>query len=275
MCYYPIYKPETLLSKKTTEDYLSGSTVNTTETFFYNQNNLLNYKSTEPSSIFRSLEDRFYYPTDIVNNAQYDLATKQNMQKLIDLNRLSEKVKIESSIRTKGQLTTKTTYVEYENGNRYLPLNFFSALGSNSLLCDLSVKYNSQSNIIEKKDKNLQVTSYVWSYNGQYPIAEIKNATYQQVSNAVPGFLSAIESWANPSDLMLNSFFGSLRSGLTGAQITTYTYKPLVGMTSATDPRGVTTYYDYDEFNRLKEVYQKDSNGSKLTITQHDYNYKH
>ncbi|MBV5342330.1 hypothetical protein JZU68_01495 [bacterium] len=88
----------------------------------------------------------------------------------------------------------------------------------------------------------------------------------------MPGFLSHIEGSANPSDLMLNSLFGGLRNGLPNALITTYTYKPMVGMTSATDPRGVTTYYEYDDFNRLKQTYIIE-NGEKKILQKYDYHY--
>ena len=54
------------------------------------------------------------------------------------------------------------------------------------------------------------------------------------------------------------------------AQITTYTYKPLVGVTSMTDAKGMTTFYEYDAFQRLKAV--KDQSGNILKYT--DYHYK-
>jgi YD repeat-containing protein len=44
-------------------------------------------------------------------------------------------------------------------------------------------------------------------------------------------------------------------------------------MTSQTDPRGVTTYYEYDTFNRLKRTYIKE-NGVEKTIQTYDYHYK-
>ncbi|MBB6240540.1 YD repeat-containing protein [Pedobacter sp. AK013] len=54
------------------------------------------------------------------------------------------------------------------------------------------------------------------------------------------------------------------------AQVTTFTYKPLIGMTSSTDAKGMTTYYEYDAFQRLKAI--KDQNGNILKQT--DYHYK-
>jgi YD repeat-containing protein len=62
----------------------------------------------------------------------------------------------------------------------------------------------------------------------------------------------------------------SLRSGLPSALITIYTYKPLVGITSVTDPNGVTTYYEYDSFGRLQ--YLRDDKGN--IRKSYDYHYK-
>ena len=52
--------------------------------------------------------------------------------------------------------------------------------------------------------------------------------------------------------------------------ITTYTYQPLVGITSITDARGYVTYYEYDSQNRLR--YVRDTNNHLLT--EHQYNFK-
>jgi YD repeat-containing protein len=44
------------------------------------------------------------------------------------------------------------------------------------------------------------------------------------------------------------------------AQMTTYTYDPLIGITSQCDPRNSIYYYEYDAFSRLKRVEDQDGN---------------
>jgi YD repeat-containing protein len=53
------------------------------------------------------------------------------------------------------------------------------------------------------------------------------------------------------------------------AQIITYTYKPLIGITSQTDPSGKTIYYEYDGLGRLKDIKNQDGNIIKV------YNYRY
>lgn len=56
----------------------------------------------------------------------------------------------------------------------------------------------------------------------------------------------------------------------TDAQVLCYTYEPFIGMTSQTDAKGMTTYYDYDSFGRLMNV--RDQNGNILK--NYTYHYK-
>lgn len=57
-----------------------------------------------------------------------------------------------------------------------------------------------------------------------------------------------------------------------GSQTYTYTYIPYVGISSITDPRGITTYYNYDDAGRLTEVYQI-SDGKKQVMQTYYYHY--
>jgi len=111
---------------------------------------------------------------------------------------------------------------------------------------------------------------YLWGYNGQYPIAKIENATYESVMNAL-GCLPESLSGNTSFDASVIAKLRSDNTNLSNAQITTYTYQPLAGILTETDPRGVTIYYNYDTLNRLQNI--KDANGK--VIQQFNYNYKH
>ena len=64
-------------------------------------------------------------------------------------------------------------------------------------------------------------------------------------------------------------YLDELRMHKPGAQVTTYTYEPLIGMTSQTDPNGITIHYRYDEFGRMKEV--RDDDNNVIQILQYHY----
>ncbi len=113
-------------------------------------------------------------------------------------------------------------------------------------------------------------TCYIWSYQGKYPVAEIRNATYQQAKDAL-----GID---NRGKYVIDMIPGS-NTGLSGTQIdilkaipnamvTIYTYKPMVGISTVTDPSGRTSTFHYDAANRLSAV--KDADGNLVET----YEYK-
>lgn len=55
-----------------------------------------------------------------------------------------------------------------------------------------------------------------------------------------------------------------------GSIMSTYTYDPLIGMTSVTDANNSTTYYEYDAFGRLEIMRDPDEN----IVKHYKYNYK-
>ena len=55
-----------------------------------------------------------------------------------------------------------------------------------------------------------------------------------------------------------------------GAQMTTSTYLPIVGLSSRSDENNLTTYYEYDEMSRLKVI--RDNN--KKILKSYEYSYK-
>ena len=80
--------------------------------------------------------------------------------------------------------------------------------------------------------------------------------------------LDNIES--DPLQTGLNNEQEQQLRNISDAHVTTYTYKPMVGITSVTDPSGRRKTYDYDTSGRLITV--KDESGN--IIERYDYRYK-
>ena len=116
-------------------------------------------------------------------------------------------------------------------------------------------KYNPRINRLEEvRDKKANIaTTYLWSYRGLYPIAEITNATLSEVEDKIgKNPIETLQSTYMPEMSIVNN----LRNLLPNASIKTMTYEPLIGMSSFTDPKGYTQYYEYDDFKRIKTIYE-------------------
>ena len=149
-----------------------------------------------------------------------------------------------------------------------------------TLIPEMYYKYDSHGNIRESKPAGSNIpTTYLWGYKHQYPIAKIENAAYESVQTAL-GYNndSQVETLADKDELSSSDWttINNLKTQLPNALVTTYTYKPLVGMMTMTDPRGVVTYYDYDDFGRLKETYYYEDNdpNKKRIVENNEYHYK-
>lgn len=136
------------------------------------------------------------------------------------------------------------------------------------------VSYDKYGNPKEVVDENGIRTVYLWGYNGRHIIAEIKNASLSNLQSyfTINGLIVEIPS----SDIEPTSadyaILNNIRSSLSNALVTTYEYNPLVGMTSMTDPRGITTIYEYDSQNRLDCVKVKKDN-NEIILKKYNYHY--
>ncbi|MDR0938893.1 MAG: hypothetical protein LBN29_05995 [Mediterranea sp.] len=122
-------------------------------------------------------------------------------------------------------------------------------------------------------------TAYIWSYAGQYPIAEIQmgdsDYTFQDIVRAAMlttslNGLSDITRSIVPNEISLQS--GSFQRGMRKALVKTYTHDPFAGITSITTTDGTTTYYEYDPLGRLYGVYILKGN-VKSYLDEYRYNY--
>lgn len=132
-------------------------------------------------------------------------------------------------------------------------------------------RYSPMGNPVEVKT-NEGTSVILWGYNGMYPIAEIKNCTYASVASRIgENVIINAECSAKPDDTFMAAI-DALRTVLPASDITTMTYKPLVGVTSMTDARGFRVNYNYDTSGRLIEEYFME-NGTKRTLKKYTYHY--
>ena len=107
--------------------------------------------------------------------------------------------------------------------------------------------YDTYGNVIQSQRRDDLAVAYLWGYNHCLKVAEVVGKTYAQ---ATAGINQAnLQSY---SAATLTAELNKLRGA--GRLVTTYTYDPLTGMTTETDPAGITTYYEYDGLNRLQYV---------------------
>ncbi|WP_339624827.1 RHS repeat domain-containing protein [uncultured Winogradskyella sp.] len=137
-------------------------------------------------------------------------------------------------------------------------------------------EYDSDGNILQVSKADGMDITYIYGYNNTLPVAKIENATYTQVSS----YVNNIKNKSNiDDDRCLDSSscdeknmriaLQSLRSNLPNAMVTTYTYDPLIGVTSITDSKGYTVYYEYDNLHRLVRV--KDEDGKIMSENKYHY----
>jgi YD repeat-containing protein len=199
---------------------------------------------------------------------------KAPVERMIELNRLTTPL-VEKQMVGNEQITLVNQYKDWGN-NLILPEKLYTKKGNG--IEEVRIIYHNYDlygnpQYITKDDAEKVV--YLWGYNHRYPVAEIKNATYTQVVAQIQGGQTTINAIAagNTFSNSDQNKINALRTALPNAQVTTYTYKPLVGILTVTDPNGITTHYEYDSFTRLKRTYLIE-NGSEKTIQRYNYHYQ-
>jgi YD repeat-containing protein len=155
-------------------------------------------------------------------------------------------------------------------------------IDNSGLIPEMTYKYDKHFNIIETTPfKSGTTSAYVWGYNNRYPVifgqnvnsADLEAALNETVDSLyyLINIVGNLKTESQKSEW--NHFNTTLRSNqlLKEALITTYTYSPLVGLTSKTDPNGIATYYEYDNFGRLENIRDNDSK----IIANYWYNFQH
>lgn len=178
-----------------------------------------------------------------------------------------------------GTVPLRSIKTNYYNWGNYIiaPITIQTKSGSNSYVTQATYNsYDTKGNILQITGKDGIVTSYIWGYNQTFPVAKIVNIAQSQISSSI---LTAIQNYVFTNSAVYSSIqtdVNYLKTQLSSYinnsayQVTLYTFKPLVGMSSQTDPNGVTTYYEYDDFGRLKWI----KNDDGYITNRNTYHYK-
>ncbi|MEX0273466.1 MAG: RHS repeat domain-containing protein [Flavobacteriaceae bacterium] len=277
-----------------TTTVLDGEEMVTTQDNEYSglENHYLLRRSTTVTSKGETIATEHTYPGDLEVPGSQDLVDKNNL--------VAQMATTVTLVKTDANGTTVETPVSKQ-------IQQYSTVADNIVLPEtLSVQkgtgatqqfffgYYPNGNLKQTARENAPAVCYIWGYDRRYPIAKITNMTLAEVETAMAGLPTAYNTVAGiralsdaDDDRTLDTTDGNdnkeyvgregalrqaldaLRKVLPTAMVTTYTHDPSIGVTSITDPRGNTTYYDYDAFHKLSSV--RDAQGHLLTDHTYDF----
>ncbi len=213
----------------------------------------------------RTRTSRYFYPTDLQLTGELETARtlmiNRNMINLVLKTDLLEQSKLLKSLYNQYKIFGLPRYLR--------PYHTFSKIKDSIETESIYMnKYDTAGNILERQKVNGFKEVYLWGYNDQYPVAKIVGSDSATVSAVVT---QAQINAAVSNDQTLRTLLNTLRtdSRTKNAEVTTYTYKPLLGITSETDPTGKITFYEYDSFGRLSFI--KDEKGNILKKLCYNY----
>jgi YD repeat-containing protein len=268
VAFNPISSNKTLLASEESTLYFGNDSIKTNTSYAYDDyDQLSSFETNDSKGNVLKKENRYPYD-DQDDQTNTSMVYSGVINPIIETNTYLNNTEISG---------VKTDYKTLSNSNIYIPkiftkLNIKTKKGSGNYENEITFyKYgnyntNSKHKLLEFITKENLSTTILWGYERKYPIAKIENATFSEVAQTLNLTETQLENLDESDLTQLNS----LRNALPNSMVTTFTYDPLIGVTSITDPRGQTMYYHYDSFNRLE--YVKDAEGSILSKNQ--YNYK-
>jgi hypothetical protein len=233
------------LQSVVTREFSGTGTLTQTETYTFNAEGSKS-TATTINSKGESLITKYYYANDNMINATIDAAMTQ-------VHNTGTPVITEQYKGTTLLSKQRTVYGNFPSITSPVPQFIYDQKGSNPEELRVTINsYDDRGNITQYTEQNNIPVSFVWNADKTLPIAKVENAAYTTLQS-LPGGLSA-----------------DFRAQLPNARVTTYTYKPLIGVSTITDANNRPNYYEYDAFGRL--LFIKDHKGN--IVKTFDYHYK-
>lgn len=210
--------------------------------------------------------EEFKYPADFSSTYPYYL--------LLSSNQLNPIIEQTSSVVKSGNLVKplSKTHVDYQvfGSSVIEPFEVFKSTESYNPVSQIRImEYDSYGNIRRTIGKDGINTIYVWGYEGKYVVAKVSVPllTYSELISQSGLSESLINDFTvTPAALRIE--LDKLRN-ISGALVSTYTFKYPIGMLSETDPNRISKYYEYDQFGRLVVIRDNENNILKKLC----YNY--
>ncbi|OXE96065.1 hypothetical protein BC749_101315 [Flavobacterium araucananum] len=246
--------------------------VKTSINYNYSINSLQLASQSTKNSKGETLETKYFYPQDP------EMASEPFVKELIAGNRIGTPLNTKT-FRGQTKLTEQKTIYDKSPARigfllpKYILQNKGAAALNNAIDKKIAFDlYDDKGNLLQYTQEGATPVSMIWGYNKTLPVAKIENIAYASIPVNLINELQTASSDKGTEASMLtavNKVFYTA-SGLGNTAITTYMYKPLVGVSRITDPSGMSTYYDYDNFNRLKYIKDQDLN----VLQTNYYHYK-
>lgn len=267
MVKYSIYSwwvhPETVTETMYDENG-QNPLITVTNSYYDNLSHLQLTRSESVNSKGETIKTTYTYPHDYSGNPVYAAMIAKNI--IIPV----ITTKVENVVSgTPSELSFSRINYGDAGNNNYVPDSVEKSLkGTTPPDVEGTIdSYDTYGNILQFTDKTGLVNAIIWGYDHKYPVAKVTGASYATAVAQLTG--SSVTALQTMDGATLRTELHRIRTNLSSAFVTSYTYAELIGVTSITDPNNKTNTYEYDAFGRLSVIRDQDGNAVK----KNDYVY--
>lgn len=247
-----VYTDNYRLKSKTEKETNGTITITRTETYAYNAKGQLGSVTSTSSNGTQEIT-RYTYPYD--HSSEGGIFTTMLSRNLYAYPVTEAKYIVQNGAQ-KQVYGKKYSYSLVNNLVKPSVLyNYNTASGSWDVECTYT-QYDALGNLIESRDPNNIPTSYIWGYDGRYMVGKAENTARSEL----PATITTAPLAGEITEIAANSINGSGNTLLT-----TYHYKPLIGISKVRYPNGITESYTYNSSGKLLDVKNRTGNKTRST----------
>nr|WP_321485488.1 BACON domain-containing protein [uncultured Draconibacterium sp.] len=277
------YTNSYLLKTDTIDTYYGNNKVRMIHSYEYNDYGQISKKKTA-NSVGNDVVTKYLYPIEINNGIYGDMVTNNILSPIIEETKFIGGSVVSSNL---------TTYMVHNN--MYVPMELYNLKTSTGneqfrpfdgeekdekyeIPSVIFEQYDSKGNLLEYMPQNGILHSfYIINDYSKYPIIEAKNIRYSELSSAIDDItlnsgMSIVNQYNADNYISsgdIKNIVSSLNQSYPDCIFEGSTYKPLIGLTSRTDPGERITSYTYNEFGQLEYIRDNENN----ILSKRDYHY--